>query len=394
MNFLLISIDSWRYDALGRINDKITTPKFDCLTEHYMFSQNLFSTAPATRSAHTSLFTGLYPFEHGLYGQGYLRTFKDIPNLFQLFINSGYTVLGRSQKKSIFRFLDIDQFLVPYDSNVQNQSLGSLEELINSILRLPKDKAFCFLHFWDAHLPYGQDLIPTAPNIRILVQNGKREEAIRFYYAAVNHVLEYLIVEVLKRISLDDWAVFIFGDHGDGFCPEVVSHGTTLHEQILRVPLLIHIPGEQAPSLPFKAMSTIDLFSTILTLSETDHSYKGYGLNLLDPYVTAQDRWVLSELDTTYGVSFLSKSFTNTNDSEVTSRNSIGDKELERSHDISKMWSVSNGNLIFIESENTHDYILRDVNTGVQIPCDDPIPYRDIYNGLVQNSVYRGYFIE
>ena len=92
--FLIVSIDCWRYDALSRTNPRINTPKFDLLTRDYAFAERYFVTAPATRPSHTSLFTGLYPFEHGLFGQTYLKMFAGVVNLFDLFAAAGYSVRG------------------------------------------------------------------------------------------------------------------------------------------------------------------------------------------------------------------------------------------------------------------------------------------------------------
>ena len=90
---LLVSIDCWRYDALSRTNpSSFNTPKFDVLTRDYSLAERFFVAAPATRPSHTSLFTGLYPFEHGLFGQTYLKMFAGIPNLLQLLSDAGFTV--------------------------------------------------------------------------------------------------------------------------------------------------------------------------------------------------------------------------------------------------------------------------------------------------------------
>ena len=91
--FLIVSIDCWRRDALSRTNPRMNTPKFDLLTRDYAFAERYFVTAPATRPSHTSLFTGLYPFEHGLFGQTYLKMFADVANLFDILPRPG-TVSG------------------------------------------------------------------------------------------------------------------------------------------------------------------------------------------------------------------------------------------------------------------------------------------------------------
>ena len=104
--FLIVSIDCWRYDALSRTNPRMNTPKFGLLTRDYAFAERYFVTAPATRPSHTSLFTGLYPFEHGLFGQTYLKMFAGVANLFDVFAAAGYSVRGFSERPDVFRFLD------------------------------------------------------------------------------------------------------------------------------------------------------------------------------------------------------------------------------------------------------------------------------------------------
>ena len=223
--FLLISVDCLRYDAVSRVNRRLNTPKFDVLTRKFAFGERFFVTAPATRPSHTSLFTGLYAFEHGLYGQTYLKMFAGIPNLFQLFSDAGFEIHGRSERMDVFRFLDYERFIGPMDPAAKDQHLGSLEDLLHSAFEGEDRPRFCFLHFWYTHGGYGARGIPGMPNLKALVDAGRAEEALRFYYAAATHVQEFLLVEVLKRVDLDDWAVFIFGDHGEGFCDEVMAHG-------------------------------------------------------------------------------------------------------------------------------------------------------------------------
>ena len=95
--FLIVSIDCWRYDALSRTNPRINTPKFDLLTRDYAFAERYFVTAPATRPSHTSLFTGLYPFEHGLFGQTYLKMFAGVGQHVRPFCR------GRVQRPGVLR---------------------------------------------------------------------------------------------------------------------------------------------------------------------------------------------------------------------------------------------------------------------------------------------------
>ena len=387
--FLLISIDCWRYDALSRTNPVFNTPKFDLLTRSFSLAERFFVTAPATRPSHTSLFTGLYPFEHGLYGQTYLKMFAGLPNLFGLFGDAGYDVVGRSERSDVFRFLDFESFITPIDPKAKQQHLGSLENLIDRIVRPAEMGKFCFIHFWYTHGGYGLGGIRNAPNLKKWVAEGRMEEALRFYYAAVAHVQEFAIVEILKRIPLDEWAVFIFGDHGEGFCKEIMAHGDTLHQNVLHVPLLVHLPGQESLQFPTGPSSMIDLFPTITDLAGIEVDYRGYGRNLLEAAAHHGARWVLAELDSLYGTGFLKASNLRTERDRVTSRVAVDGKELDRDSDGTRMWAVIDGQRFYREDAGSGEYVLRDVMSGADLPCDSPDKFRGIYDEIRANSRYQ-----
>lgn len=388
--FLLVSIDSWRYDALGRTNPGLRTPKFDLVTKDFSFADRFFVTAPATRPSHASLFTGLYPFEHGLYGQTYLKTFDKIENLFQIFDGAGYKTLGRSQRPEVFRFLDFEPYITPLCPYTRRQHLGALEDFTDSLKSAGEEPQFCFLHIWYTHSGYGMEGIQSAPNLEELVKLGKVEDALRFYYASVTHALEYMLVEVLKALSLDQWAVFIFGDHGDGFCEEGTYHGDNLHQNVAHVPLLVNIPRMEQPVFPVNGLvSMIDLFPTILSLAGLDTNYRGYGRNLLGDPEEFQDRWVLSELDNLYGVGFLKPDNLEMEHCRVTSRLKIGGREIPKDVKGRRLWSLTNGEIFYREDEQSGEYIVREVANGRNLPCENPSAFKSRYDALLANSEYQ-----
>lgn len=387
--FLLISVDCLRYDSVSRVNRKLNTPKFDLLTRDYVFAERFFVTAPATRPSHTSMFTGLYPFEHGLCGQTYLKMFAGIPNLFQLFSDAGYEIHGRSERTDVFRFLDYERYIGPMDPDATDQHLGSLEDLLQSAFEGEDRPRFCFLHFWYTHGGYGARGIPGTPNLKALIDAGRVQEALRFYYAAVTHVQEFLLVEILKRVNLDEWAVFILGDHGEGFCKEGLAHGDLLHENVIHVPLLVSLPGHDGLTLPRGPLATIDLFPTIANLAGLSADYKGYGRDLRDNGGSCRDRWVYSELDNLYGVGFLNADNLRADHNRVTSRVAMDGVELKRDEDGLRMWSVTDGRVFYREGLDAGDYVLRDVFSSAEMQCEDPGPYRQARNEIMSGSNYK-----
>ena len=386
--FLIVSIDCWRRDALSRTNPRMNTPKFDLLTRDYAFAERYFVTAPATRPSHTSLFTGLYPFEHGLLGQTYLKMFAGVVNLFDVFAAAGYSVRGFSERPDVFRFLDFAPFIGPVDPAASQQHLGSLERLCTELIE-PSGPQFKFLHFWYTHGGYGLGDIPHPPNLGQLVAAGQVEEALRYYEAAVTHVLEFSLVELLKRIDLDEWAVFICGDHGEGFCREVMAHGDRLHPNVVHVPMLAHVPG--GFSFPRDgAVSAIDLFPTIAALADLPTDYRGFGQNWLEPSAASIDRWVLSELDSLYGIGFLSADNLRLPEERVTSPTAIDGEEIARYTEGIREWCLCDGRHFYRENEQTGAYVLRDLRHGNDdLACEDPSYYRAQYRALRDRSAYQ-----
>jgi hypothetical protein len=384
--FLLISIDCLRYDALSRTNPRLETPKFDVLTDDYQLADRFFVTAPATRPSHTSLFTGLYPFEHGLYGQTYLKMFDGVTNLMHLLQRHGFEVSGHSERPDVFRFLDYEACIGPLDPGARNQCLGSMEPVLDVLDQGADAPQLRFLHFWYTHGGYGLSGIELNPGLKALVEAGQAEEALRFYYAAAVQVQEYRIVEILKKIDLSEWAVFLFGDHGEGFDPEIMSHGDHIHQNVVRVPLLAHLPDSDW-RLPEDTLSMIDLFPTICDLAEVDADYHGYGQSLITG-TPRPDRWVLTELDSLYGVGFLNPGNLEVEHRRVTSRLAIDEKTLERNPQGTRQWSISDGNVLFRYDEINRQHVLRDVVSGKDLECGDPAPFHQRYQRLLDGSAY------
>ena len=231
--------------------------------------------------------------------------------------------------------------------------------------------------------------IPHPPDLRQLVAAGQVGEALRYYEAAVTHVLEFSLVELVKRIDLDEWAVFICGDHGEGFCGEVMAHGDRLHPNVVHVPMLAHVPG--GFSFPHdRAISAIDLFPTIAALADLPVDYRGFGQNWLEPSAASAERWVLSELDSLYGVGFLNPANLRLPEERVTAPTAINGEEIARCAEGIREWCLCNGRHFYRENEQTGEYVLRDLRHGDDnLACAEPSSYRAQYCALRERSAYQ-----
>ncbi len=111
---------------------------------------------------------------------------------------------------------------------------------------------FLFVHFLDPHMPYNL--------------GGKKADRYESYVAEVVAVDRQLrrIVKLLEDRFPQRGALIVMGDHGESFMEHgLTGHATTLYEENIRVPLLIHIPGVE-PDEVTEPVSLIDLGPTIL----------------------------------------------------------------------------------------------------------------------------------
>ncbi|MBM4438276.1 MAG: sulfatase-like hydrolase/transferase [Actinobacteria bacterium] len=68
-NVVLITVDQWRGDTLGVAGHPcISTPGLDILARHGHYFPQAVSTAPSCVAARRSLFSGKWPYHHGMVG--------------------------------------------------------------------------------------------------------------------------------------------------------------------------------------------------------------------------------------------------------------------------------------------------------------------------------------
>jgi arylsulfatase A-like enzyme len=83
----------------------------------------------------------------------------------------------------------------------------------------------------------------------------------------VDEHLGGLLVNVQKRVGLDRTLVVVTADHGEEFGEHGGEfHGATLYEEILRVPLLVAMPGIAARRVD-APVSLLDVAPTIVELA-------------------------------------------------------------------------------------------------------------------------------
>jgi hypothetical protein len=260
----------------------VRTPRFDNSSAGFAFSERFFSVSSATRPVHTSLVTGLYPFEHGIQGQQDQRVRQGAPRLFRQCTARGMDVAIFSEAPTIFTGLDLG---VPVGllETAANCGLRQIRHWLGATQKTGRNRCL-LLHYWSAHTPYGAADGSALGETADLLRQGNVEEVRRRYGRAVEHTFENKIAPILEELDLARWGVLLFGDHGESWTPDEFYHGTSVHNRVLRVPLYLHAPytGNQSPDNG-GVISLIDLYATACGMLGLPREDDGFGVDLLHP---------------------------------------------------------------------------------------------------------------
>ncbi len=260
---LLITLDTTRADRLGCYGSgKGLTPFLDGFSqEAYLFS-NCQTPVPMTLPAHTSLFSGLYPVRTMIQTNLSPRVPEDVPLLAEEFGAAGYCTAAFVSSNVLLRRYGLDSGFEVYDESFYDPRKGQFQRagaqrtlaLAESWLEGRKGAFFCWIHLFDPHFPYD----PPEP--------WHSRHAGAPYDGAVAY-MDACLGDFFRKPALRDWKnwhVVVCGDHGESLGEHGESkHGNLLYEGATRVPLLIHVPGQQAGKKLDDWTSLVDVAPTL-----------------------------------------------------------------------------------------------------------------------------------
>ncbi len=120
---------------------------------------------------------------------------------------------------------------------------------------------FGWFHFFDPHAQYvPHQGAPDFPNP--FPAKGLYDQEVWFTDLHIGKVLDFVESQPWAK----DTAIILTADHGEAFADHGMSwHGAEIWESLIRVPLVVYVPGEKARRIAVKR-SHIDLAPTILEL--------------------------------------------------------------------------------------------------------------------------------
>lgn len=294
-NVVLIVIDTLRSDHLSFHGyDKNTTPFLSEIAKKSIIFENCFSTSSWTSPATASIFTSMYPFQHGVL-MGLLAVIRAkalepeikvnkiserIETITEVFKKNNYKTFGISDNLNIGKKQGFNQ---GFDRLQTFNYKGAPE--VNKILKkwkkeiLENGKYFLYLHYMDPHAPYHHRKPWYKPQV------GKKNISLEAYDSEIYYVDQY----IREAFQLFNWKentlVIVTSDHGEGLWDHgIMGHGYTLYREEIQVPLLIYLPEKKIFKRISSNVSTIDILPTVRELVGLTSSKNDEGISLL-PYV-------------------------------------------------------------------------------------------------------------
>lgn len=350
-NILLITIESFRYDHLGKISKNRTkTENLDRLAAEGLFFSRYYVQAPYTTASLATLMTGLYPFHHGsrIFGEKPNPEFSPFPVKlkdigYDTDVDASYfgamfdTSPDLTQQKRSLVLSLWDKFTT-IQYNIVNPVLGKLfpglfgrycfgydtslyqaSKLMHRIRSLRNGRWFLWTHFdKNCHWPYSapehflrmyeKKNIPLVHNIskeRIDVLNRNPEALTDELLAQIDATYSAevtcidrqvgMILECLRRYELlDNTLVLITSDHGELLGEgDYIGHGEQVKEVLLHVPLILY--SNSRTILPYSGersdvIEEVDIAPTLLDVCNIEYDEGSFdGTSLLS--LLQRDHW-------------------------------------------------------------------------------------------------------
>ncbi len=273
LNLIIVTLDTTRADRIGAYGSHdVETPAVDRLASEGVLFEQAVSVAPLTLPAHSSIFTGKFPPEHGVRDNGGFFLGPEQVTLAEVLKGRGYrtgafvAAYVLASKWGINQ--GFDTYFDDFDlSQVRAVSLSAIQRPGNEVL----DKAlpwieeargspfFAWIHLYDPHSPY-RPPEPFASRYQAHPYNGE----IAFADSQVGRLVSLL----QSRGLYDHTVIVVLGDHGESLGEHgESSHGFFVYNSVTHVPLVVRAPftqtGHRRVADPVRS---VDVMPTVLDL--------------------------------------------------------------------------------------------------------------------------------
>jgi arylsulfatase A-like enzyme len=292
---ILVSIDTLRADRLGCYGNHLpTSPHIDRFRQDAILFRTAIANGASTLISHASLFTSLAPPQHGASMRRRRALAPERLTVAEVLRGHGLATASFNGGAQLDPVFGVAQGFDVYE--VGGGHDDTFEVVVDRAVRWLADhrerRFFLFLHTYEVHLPYrpsAEDLaalgpaysgeLPSTISLELVreINSGRRPlapgdlEFIRRAYDAqirsVDRAFGRLVDELEKKRLYDRVLLVLTSDHGEEFGEHgtVAHHSHTVFDELLRVPLLVKLPGSAHGGRTVDTMvAGVDLAPTIV----------------------------------------------------------------------------------------------------------------------------------
>ncbi len=269
---VFVTLDTTRADRLGAYGHAgAETESIDRLAREGLRFERAYSVLPLTIPAHASLFTGLYPFHHGIRDNGAGVLADSFTTMAEVFSAAGYRTAGSAAAFVTTRqwgfAQGFDAYFDTMPAKTDQASRGAsnywhseragdavVSDALTWLAGVRADEpVFLWVHLYDAHFPY------TPPEAYAQRMRGRPYDAeLALVDDQVGRVVEAFAGRSALFVLVGDHGESL-GEHGEG------EHGLYTYDATQRVPWILSGAGVK-PGVVEQPVSQVDLLPTVLSL--------------------------------------------------------------------------------------------------------------------------------
>jgi len=286
---VLVTLDTTRADHLGCYGyARRTSPRLDALASEGTVFLHAQAQASVTPVSHASIFTGRFPYRHGLrclHGRWGTRLNEDVPTLAEMLRSQGYRTgafISAFPAGSAFGLeRGFEVFDEAFDGEASRSGTGVVRtgaaqrtaaatnrrafDWIDETAAETDAPLFVWAHYFD---PHDLELVPEDASFleRFPADPGDPKSPFVAKYDGEILYMDEQLGRLIDRVrSLGrPTLVAVVGDHGEGLGQhDWWGHGILYQEQI-RVPFVLHGPGVPSGVRVESLVRTVDVVPTLL----------------------------------------------------------------------------------------------------------------------------------
>ena len=299
LNIMIIAVDTLRADHLGCYGyTRDTSPHIDDLAARGVLCERCVSPAPWTLPSFSTVFTSLYPTQHGA-ETVHSSLGESFPTLAGILKARGYATGAVINAPALKPAYGVDRGFEHYHMTPETGRLadGTTRDALAWLDTTGDRPFFAFVHYFDPHLSYSPPLpyekafsgdysgrIGDSFNLEgfsrvrdsmfVQMQDlsaADRDRIVALYDGEIvftDKAIADLLMGLDERNLRGNTLIVFLSDHGEEFFEHGgFEHGHTMYDELLHVPLFFCLPGRLPEDVRLsRPVRLLDVAPTILDL--------------------------------------------------------------------------------------------------------------------------------